>query len=481
MSGIKTTYHRIILGLSSADCLTSLAIALTTIPMPKDVIYPFEMPSYGSIATCEAQGLVYMMGNAFVLCMNGILNIYYLCTLRYNMREKIFRCYLEIPLFIVSLVMSITLPSIALLNQELLNPSPYYPVCVANSYPLDCTKADNPECRGGGGRGALSPLFYCTITIFFFTLIISMALIVHSFYRNARSLQKALKDKPSQEVDGKYEALKRAQETSSIIGRQALMYIAAFLITWIFGFAKVLCVVTGNDNTELLSALTMIFQPLQGFFNLIIFVYHKVQTLRRADDDLTVAEALEIVFLFPSRMEDRATVSNLNMVIDQFVVDQQLIFENKRTAAMNVYDRRVDLEDSVVVGRGDFDDSDVATMSGSRGIVEAEASSDNISPLEPVAGGVWSSKPVSSSQRSNHSGVSSAASSATSIFITGFKGPSAAATQSRIYNEGPNNVTTAKPDIAAAVVGMSRESFNDDIATINDQLSGFSITSLISK
>ena len=143
-------------------------------------------------------------------------------------------------------------------------------------------------------------------------------------------------------------------------------------------------------------------------------------------------------------MEDRATVSNLNMVIDQFVLDQQRIFENRRAAAMNIYDRRVvDSEDSVVVGRGDFDDSDVATMSGSRGVVEAEASSENISPLELVAGGVLSSKPVFSSQRSNHSGVSYAASSATSIFITGFKGPSAAATQSRIYNEGTNNVTTA--------------------------------------
>jgi hypothetical protein len=442
MSGIKTIYHRIILGLSSADCLTSLAIALTTIPMPKDVIYPFEMPSYGNIATCEAQGLVSMMGNAFVFCMNGILNIYYLCTLRYNMTEKTFRCYLEIPIFIVSLAISITIPSTALLNQELLNPSPTASSCVPNTYPLNCTKADNPECRGGGGRGAFAPLFYCTITLGFFTLMITMVLIVHSFYRNARSLRKALQNKPSQEVDAKYEALIRAQETSSIVGRQALMYIAAFLLTWIFGFAEF----AGNDYTELLSVLKMIFQPLQGFFNLIIFVYHKVQTLRRADDDLTVAEALEIVFLFPSRMEDRATVSNLNMVIDQFVVDQQLVFENRRAAAMNPYDRRVDSEDSVVVGRGDFDDSDVATMSGSRGVVEAEASSDNISPLEPVAGGVWSSKPVSSSQRSKHSGVSYAASSATSIFITGFKGPSAAATQSRIYNEGTNNVTTAKPD-----------------------------------
>jgi hypothetical protein len=76
--------------------------------------------------------------------------------------------------------------------------------------------------------------------------------------------------------------------------------------------------------------------------------------------------------------------------------------------------------------------------------------------------------------------VSYAASSATSIFISGFKGPSVAATQSRIYNEGISNVTTAKPDIAT-IAGMSRESFNDDVATINDQLSGFSLSSLISK
>jgi len=190
-----------------------------------------------------------------------------------------------------------------------------------------------------------------------------------------------------------------------------LMYIAAFFITWIFGFAEFVWEATGNDVTELLSALTMIFQPLQGFFNLIIFVYHKVQTLRRVNADLTVAEALEKVFLFPSQMEDWATVSNLNMVIDQFVVDQQRSFENRRTKAMNPYDRRVDSEDSVVVGRGDFDDSDAATMSGSRVVVEVEASSENISPLEPVGDDVWSSKPaVYSSQQSNHISVSHAAS-----------------------------------------------------------------------
>jgi len=322
-SGIKTTYHRIILCMSSADCLTSLAIALTTIPMPKDVIYPFDMPSSGNIATCEAQGLVFIMGTGLALYMNGILNIYYLCTLRYNMTEKTFRCYLEIPLYIVSLVIFITLPTTALLNQELLNPSPSFPICVPNTYPLDCIKADNPECRGDGERGAFVLLFYSTITVGFFTLMITMALIVHSFYRNAHSLRKALKDKPKQEIDAKYEALQHAQESSGIITRQALMYIAAFLITWVFGFVHSVLRDSGKDKKELLSVLRMIFQPLQGFFNLIIFAYHKVNIVLLSDEDLTVGEAFGIVFLYPDEMEDSAQVHSLNFVLeDNYGIDR---------------------------------------------------------------------------------------------------------------------------------------------------------------
>eukprot|EP00979_Chaetoceros_neogracilis_P001921 scaffold349_cov267-Chaetoceros_neogracile.AAC.16 len=316
--------------MSSADCLTSLAIALTTIPMPKDVIYPFDVPSYGNIATCEAQGFILIMGTGLVFCMNGILNIYYLCTLRYNMTEKTFRCYLEIPLYIASLVIFITLPSTALLNQELLNPNPSYPVCVSSTYPLDCTKADNPECRGDGGRGTFVPLFYSTITLGFFTLIITMALIVHSFYRNTHNLRKAFNDKPSQEIDAKYKELQYAQESSAIITRQALMYIAAFLITWVFGFVHSVLSFSGNKyNKEVLTVLRMIFQPLQGLFNLVIFAYHKVCVSLRSDEDLTVGEAFRIVFLYPDEMEDSAQVHNLDFVFeDCYGIDNTYAPEN---------------------------------------------------------------------------------------------------------------------------------------------------------
>jgi hypothetical protein len=173
-SGIKTAYHRIILGLSIGDCLISFVFLLNTIPMPKDVIYPFALPSYGNVATCEAQGLIYIIGNVACFCMNGILNIYYLCTLRFNMPEKTFRNYLEIPLYTTTLALSIGVSCGTLLNREVLNPSPTDPFCVPNSYPAGCTTEDNPNCRGGGGRGAFTPGYLATLSIATFTLLVTM-------------------------------------------------------------------------------------------------------------------------------------------------------------------------------------------------------------------------------------------------------------------------------------------------------------------
>ena len=455
-SGIKTTYHRIMLGLSLADCLTSVMIALTTIPMPKDVIYPFEMSSYGNVATCEAQGLLYIIGNAFCFAMNGILNIYYLCTLRFDMPEIAFRRYVEIPLYILALVTCVAVPCATLLQQDMLNPSPTDPFCSPHTYPFDCTKADNPECRGEAthwtrGRGALQPMYFATILVAFFTLIVTMSLIIQSFYRNERKLRKAVKDNQIEhngEQDDKLQYLKEAQQTSGLITRQALMYIAVFVLTWSFGFVKYLFIIRDAakryPGDYWFSALRIFFQPLQGFFNLVIFVYHKVQTLRHADGNVTVAEALEKVFLLPDLMEDQATVSNLNMVIDEYVLGQRHQFEKKRAKAMNRLDRgSINWEDSANVGRGDFDEE----VGSSSSVLES--SSRLASPVSP----------------DGHQGTSAGIES---------------------KNNESNNVTANPPHVT---IGLTVEPFIEDLVdvddisypgsrTLNDNLSGFSISSL---
>jgi hypothetical protein len=343
MNGIKTTYHRIILGMSCADCLTSFAIALTTIPMPKDVIYPFQMPSYGNVATCEAQGLIYMTANAISFSMNGILNIYYLCTLRYNMSEKTFRCYLEIPLYIVTLLIS-TIPAVTLMEQDLLNPNPTDPYCVINTYPLNCTNADNPECRGGGGGGASNAMYIFTILLGFVTLMITMALVVHSFYRNKQKLRKAVESNEFKEDDGAYADLQYAQETFGIMTRQALLYIAAFFITWIFVFVHIVFTQYGNGAEKgLLPVLRMIFQPLQGFFNLIIFAYHKISMVLRSDEDLTFVEALDEVFLHPNTLQDTVQIHNLEMVFNVHHSNHPLVVRQNNDEEIG---KSVDISDS---------------------------------------------------------------------------------------------------------------------------------------
>jgi len=113
------------------------------------------------------------------------------------MKEKTFRNYLEIPLYIATLAVSIGVPCAALLNQEVINPGPDDPYCVPNSYPAGCTKEDNPSCRGGEGRGSFLSIYVSalalTLTIATFTLLVTMALIIHSFCRNERKLRKAVK------------------------------------------------------------------------------------------------------------------------------------------------------------------------------------------------------------------------------------------------------------------------------------------------
>ena len=111
--------------MSFCDMLASLAIALTTIPpMPKDVIYPFAGPSYGTTDTCEAQGLVYVTGSSIVVGMNGILNIYYVCTLRYKMKAETFSKFVEPILLVLGIVIPVVLPIMILANQGLINPNP---------------------------------------------------------------------------------------------------------------------------------------------------------------------------------------------------------------------------------------------------------------------------------------------------------------------------------------------------------------------
>lgn len=301
-SRVNNVYHRIIFCMSFFDMLTSLAIALTTIPMPSDVTYPFDGPSYGTVQTCEAQGFIYMLGYGMVVCMNMTLNIYYLCTLRFEMNDKAFSQYMEPILYVLSTVISML--SICPLKESMINPTSFAPFCQPSAYPEKCSIEDNPKCRGDEDDfKRFHTAFFVFVSCSFFNLMLTMGLIVLTFYQKEKDLR--LSEGPEDEVKifqhTSDRGLAHVEKLRRNVSRQALMYIGAFWLTW-----GGTLLTTHSELGEMywIRALRMITQPSQGFFNLLIFFYHKVSSLRRNNQDLTIRDALKILVFEPSKTKE---------------------------------------------------------------------------------------------------------------------------------------------------------------------------------
>ena len=58
----------------------------------------------------------------------------------------------------------------------------------------------------------------------------------------------------------------------------------------------------------------MVFQPLQGFFNLLIFFYHKVSTVQKTDARLSFFDTLKIVLATPSSVPEVLAISSIQFV-----------------------------------------------------------------------------------------------------------------------------------------------------------------------
>ena len=104
---LSSVYHRIIFGMSVSDTIGSIAMALTTIPMPTDQIYPFEGGMiYGTTTTCEIQGFAYVFGIGGSYFYNCGLCFFYLCIIKFRCSDQKIRRYVEPTIHLLGLVVT---------------------------------------------------------------------------------------------------------------------------------------------------------------------------------------------------------------------------------------------------------------------------------------------------------------------------------------------------------------------------------------
>jgi hypothetical protein len=318
--GIRTVYHRLMVGVSIADILQSFAMALTTLPMPTDMVYEqFEGLVVGTKKSCNIQGTVYMCGFLAGTCYNIFLTFYYLCAITFSMQDATFRKYFERTLHGLAITFSLIV-SYASSNLKQIHPSPLYAFCVPTAYPYWCTTEE--DCLSGGiWKGKVTVLWFVSSMIGVVGILF-LVIIICSVYIREKRIRSYMKSEFSH--DNEENQIARQQVWNDFtytisVAKQSLFYVMAYVAVYIFPVIQTTSDVTGetlpsNISSPFFQVAYVLLRPSQGTLNLMIFLHHKIWKLQKQNPAVSFSEALKSILLKGDRVQDKA-ISSVEIVM----------------------------------------------------------------------------------------------------------------------------------------------------------------------
>ena len=291
---LTTIYHRIMFCMSVADIMASTAMALTTLPMPRNddpyweaifweddelgTVLWRDQTKVGTRQTCAAQGFFYSTGISMMFCYNGMLCMYYACAIAFRMKDAQIRKRIE-PFMHILPFFSGLAPVIPSFMYGFYSPTRNDAWCNWYPYPYQDGHKQRELVLF---KGVLISMLV-TVGALFVIMLISFTLIIRRVVLNGRQLAQA-DSRGDIQIDERFKA---AHRNSKLIISQSLAYTGALLLTLSFPIARNMLTQTApesriddsNPSVILLSKLMYFFLPLQGFFNFTIFLWHKGKLL----------------------------------------------------------------------------------------------------------------------------------------------------------------------------------------------------------
>lgn len=172
----------------------------------------------------------------------------------------------------------------------------YEPFCWMNTWPNFWDRTTS------FGSLALAMVIFCGILLGIIAL--SMCTIIFIIFRNEKEINH-MKDGNSS-LDSKDNNLLKLKQTRTVM-KQALMYIAAFMITWVPLTITVSDGIRFNDQTYAMETFHRITIPSHGIWNMLIFVYHKVVLLQDSDASLSVCSAIRTLLFSKAVVSEQMT------------------------------------------------------------------------------------------------------------------------------------------------------------------------------
>jgi len=256
--------NRFMLLMSIFDIFQSTAMVVSVSALPR------EMGIYGAIgneATCRAQMFFLLLGMAVPL-YNVSLNLLYLLSIRYNMSPRQFSHKIEPYLHGLSIIIPLVLSMLSVLNP--------------NSKGR-CLASSTTDMRL---LHIIIIVYFCFCLVFTLFSMIFIILTVNSQEKAVRKYNFR-----SSRRNGNNVLQKKGMIT------QALLYMLAFLLTFIFPFARSICSVGKERGETVLDILTVIFYPLQGFWNFVIYIRPGIKHVRKMNPEKSLYRAtIQVIF-----------------------------------------------------------------------------------------------------------------------------------------------------------------------------------------
>lgn len=281
---LSTTYHRIMATMSLFDVIASVCLALTTLPMPSDDSVRYAGPMIGNHVTCQIQGYTSIFGLAGGGLMYMCLSWYFVCRMTLMINPDTISKRIEPLFFMYSFGIALFLPSYYL-SKDLLNTIPSDQFCGIGPNHSNCTYSvleDAFDCDLMYAE--FNKVLNVAIFLIGFNLsmtVIAMIIIIWTIAKK-NNVIKIVRDKKREREndnddtndDDDDQAVTLELRHARVLVVQALMYIFAYLITWIFMVLPIV-VDADRESYNAIQVFKSIFFPMQGFWNLIIFTYDK--------------------------------------------------------------------------------------------------------------------------------------------------------------------------------------------------------------
>jgi len=276
---LSSVYERLILGMSCTDILSSTAVIFSVLPTPAGTFDVSGMRfGYGTTTTCDIQGFFFHAGQMGTTLYYGALATYYVLEVSTNTPKKVVKTQIEPFLHAIPILYPITTGIFLAVTQEFNNA---FTICWIAAYPFECRYNPNVECERGKNFILYRWIFVnIPIVIVFFVVVICMITLIctvvrqenkirkYDFYNNRSASTRAkrhsfqiIPQSWQQQRSGSIGATstgsinnsqrKRVKETF----KQAMFYISAYLMTFIFATIMAIMLVSTGRFPHLLLLL----------------------------------------------------------------------------------------------------------------------------------------------------------------------------------------------------------------------------------